>query len=85
MELLRKLYEIHYGRLGLLRMAYRSYEGGRYRQATQCLRRGLSAVASTGERDGRFGNLRLVPEGFVMNSGRVGDRTRLSQMGRVDW
>ena len=83
-ELLQRLYQGHEGRLDLPLMAYRSYEG--YQawtgdQATHYLRRGLSVVAETWEKERRGGKARLVSEEFALHTGRIGGTARLSTMG----
>ena len=84
MELMQELYRIHNGILDLPLMAYRSHGGWKVwtrGQATYCLRRGLSVMATAREDREEGGKARLVPEEFALHSGRIGGATRLAAMG----
>ena len=53
----------------------RRLAGVEERQSTHCLRRGLSIMAEAWE-ERAGGKTRLVPEEFVLHSGRIGCATR---------
>ena len=52
-------------------------------QATYCLRRGLSRVAEAWEKERRGEKARLVPEEFLLHSGRIWGRNEVGGDGGV--
>ena len=47
-------------------------------QVTQCLRNGIASVGERWRKEGRRAGARLVPEEFVLHSGRIGGATRMA-------
>lgn len=83
-ELFQELYQIHEGRADPPVMPYRTR--GKWKvwtkgQATECLRQGLSVVAEEWENKEKCARVRLIPDEFVLTSGRIGGALRFAAIG----